>query len=371
MKNDIKLSAIILSAGFSSRMGEFKPLLKFGGQTALELLVSTFNKSGIEEIIVVLGYRAGEIMKKSGHLNVKWVINQDYAKGMYSSLKAGVKELSEDSEGFFLIPVDVPLIKPSTLEYLKTEFIKGNKNIIYPVFNGRRGHPPLISTIYKKYILEDNSGNGLKSLLSLYDDAALEVAVSDWGTDKDMDNPSDYEELKQYFNSGYVPDEEECASIWNKYDLPANIIEHCKTVADTAYNIGKSLSEKGYILDLNKIKAAALLHDIGRREKNHAQVGAKMLRDSGYGEIADIIEVHMDIDPGQYGDKITEAEIVYLADKLVLGKEVVSLEERFNKAREKYGSNQEIMDSINKRLNNCRIIIEKITKITGERFLYE
>lgn len=371
MRKNIKLSAIILSAGFSSRMGEFKPLLKFGDQTALELLVKTFKESGVEDVIVVLGHRAEEIMNKFAHLKVKWAINEDYEKGMYSSVKEGVKRLAEESEGFYLIPVDVPLIKASTLEYLKAEFLKGEKKIIYPVFNGKREHPPLISTIYKKHILEDASGNGLKSLLSLYDDVALEVAVSDWGTAKDMDNPSDYEELKQYFKSRHVPNEEECTSIWNKYNLPINIIEHCKAVADAAYSIGKSLCKKGYSIDLDKIKAAALLHDIARKEKDHDMVGAKILRELGYEEIADIISVHMDIDPGQYGEKITEAEIVYLADKLVLGKEVVSLEERFNRAREKFGSNPEIMESINERLNNCRIIIEKINKITGESFLYE
>lgn len=371
MKSSIKFSAIIIAAGYSSRMGNFKPLLQFREKTALELLVETYIQCGINNIVVVLGYRSEDIMKKLNHLNVEWVVNENFKAGMYSSIKAGVMKIHDDSKGFFLNPVDVPLIKTSTIESLKLEYSKGEKDIIYPVFNGKRGHPPLISSVYMKYIQEDVSNNGLKNLLSSYAEKAAEVDVIDWGTIKDMDTPSDYEELKEYFNLRYVLSTDECSAIWNKYELPLDIIEHCKAVADVACNIGKTLLKKGYNIDLNKIKSAALLHDIGRIQKSHEKVGAKILRSLGYNDIADIIEEHMDINLNMEYKDITEKEIVYLADKLVLDKKVVSLEKRFERSLDKYGDNPEAVKKIKLRVENCKVIIDKIMNTTGEEFHYK
>lgn len=368
MENSIKLSTVIISAGYSSRMGDFKPLLKFGEKTALEVLVETYIQCGIEDIVVVLGYRAEDIIEKLRHLKVKWTINEDYKDGMYSSIKVGIMKIDKDSIGFFLNPVDIPIIKTSTIESLKLEYSKGEKDIIYPVFNGRRGHPPLISSIYIKHILEDSSSShGLKGLLSLYEKSSSEVSVIDFGIVKDMDTPADYKELKEYFKLRYVPTVDECSAIWNRYELPLNIIEHCKAVADVACDISNTLLEKECNIDLNKIKAAALLHDIGRLEKKHEEAGAKILRNLGYDEIADIIKVHMNISSDiQNNSYITEKEIVYLADKLVLDKNIVPLEERFKKSLDKYENNPEVLKKIRLRFKNCEIIIDKIKRITGE-----
>lgn len=371
MESNIRLSAVILSAGYSSRMGAFKPLLRFGEITALELLINTYQQCGIYDIIVVLGYKADEIMKKLEHLKVKWVINENFNDGMYSSVKAGVAKIQDSSEGFFLNPVDIPLIKMSTLESIKTEFFK-NDNIIYPTFNGKRGHPPLITTRLVKPILEDSSNSGLRYLLDSYEERALEVPVIDWGSNKDMDIYEDYVELKRYYDLSYVPNDEECNAIWSKYKLPFDIIEHCRAVCCVACNIGQSLIEKGYILDMNKIKSAALLHDIGRMEKKHEEVGASILRNLGYCDIANIVLLHMDIGSDiKCNDNISEDEIVYLADKLVIGKEYVSLEERFQKSLNKFKDNPEAMKNIALRLENSRIILNKIKKITGDISFYE
>lgn len=366
MEGSVKLSAVILCAGYSSRMGAFKPLLHFGEQTALELLVNTYLQCGIEDIIVVIGYKAEDTMEKLSHLKVKWTINSNYNEGMYSSIKAGVMKIEEDSKGFFLNPVDIPFIKTKTIESIRLEYLKDEKDIIYPLFNGKRGHPPLISTKYNKHILEDASNYGLRNLLNSYAENSIEVPVVDWGIVKDMDTCLDYKELRGYYTVRYVPNEEECSAIWNKYKLPLEIIEHCKTVAFVAYSIGKEVVEAGYTLDLNKIKSAALLHDIARKEKSHAAVGARMLRDLGYNEVADIVEEHMDISSNiQYSESITEKEIVYLADKMVSGKNIISLEERFNKSMKKYEKEPKIIERIKGRFKNCEIIIDKIRLITG------
>lgn len=369
MKNKLKLSAIILSAGFSSRMGALKPLLKLGDKTALEVLINTYKLCGIEDIIVVTGHRAEEIMGSLKQLDVNWAVNKNYKEGMYSSVKTGVNKLQEDSQGFFLNPVDIPLIKAATIESLKTEFSKGQKDIIFPVFNGERVHPPLISNIFKKYILEDTSSCGLGKLLEKYGKNSGEIPVIDWGASKDMDTAQDYEELKKYYTSAYIPNMEECHAIWRSCNLHENIIEHCRAVADAACSIGRMLQNKGYKLDQDIIKYASLLHDIGRMGKNHAEAGARILEELGYKEIADIVCVHMDMSSDiRNSNEITEKEIVYLADKCVSGKDIVDLGEKFRRAKERYGDNPEAAKNIELRFQNCRVIIDKIEKITGEDF---
>lgn len=365
MEDKCKLSAVILAAGYSSRMGHLKPLLKFGDRTALETLAETFIQSDIDDIIVVVGFNAEKIIESSGDLHVKWVINRDYDSGMYSSIKEAIKAMEKDAEGFFLIPVDVPIIKKCTVESLKREFAKGEKGIIYPTFDGKRGHPPIISTKYRNIILNNSASGCLRNLLNQYTDDSAEVPVYDYGIQLDMDTPSDYFRLVQYFQSNQIPNDEECYAILKQYKVPYNIILHSKVVAYEACNIGEKLLKVGYHVDIKKIRAAAFLHDIGRKEKNHAKVGKKILNDLGYAEIAEIISAHMDIDVKSYDD-VTEKEIVYLADKLVMNDEIISLTQRYKEYLDKYHDNAEALNKISIRLKNAQLIQDKIKKITKE-----
>lgn len=371
MSDKNRLSAIILSAGYSSRMGKLKPLLKFGNKYALEILVEAYINSQIDDIVIVVGYRAADIMDRLKHLNVKWVVNPKYDEGMYSSIKVGLNQLDKASIGFFINPVDVPIIKTSTIEKLKREFIKMEKGIIYPLFNGEKGHPPIISIKYKQKIIENTLAGGLKHLLDLYAKDSITVGVCDNGTLMDMDRPPDYELLNEYFKSQNIPNDEECKAIWQCNNLPLNIIKHCEAVSKIACSICENLLDSGYIIDIKKLKAAALLHDIGRMQNQHAKVGQEILKSLGYDEIGEIISVHMDIDIDiDIIDirHVTEAEILYLSDKLVIGDKNVTLEERFEKSIKKYGDNLSVYNKILLRKSNAKIISDKIKKITGDNF---
>lgn len=367
MENKCKLAAVILAAGYSSRMGDLKPLLKFGDKTALEILTETFMQGNIDDIIVVVGFNADKIIESSKNLDVKWVINPDYDSGMYSSIKEAVKAMDKDTEGFFLIPVDVPVINKHTVESLKMEFEKGEKGIIYPTFDGAKGHPPIISAKYKYIILNDFAPGGLRNLLNKYAGDAVEVPVYDYGTQLDMDTPSDYIKLVQYFESKSIPNDEECDAILKKYKVPSNVILHSKAVAYEACSIVERLLKNGYYVNLKKIRAAALLHDIGRKEKNHAKAGERILKELGYDEIAEIISAHMDIEV-KSDDNLTEKEIVYLADKMVMNDEIIPLKQRFNEYLDRFDDNPEALNKIRIRFKNAKLIENKIKKITEGTF---
>jgi hypothetical protein len=135
-------------------------------------------------------------------------------------------------------------------------------------------------------------------------------------------------------------------------------------VAGVAVKIAGALDKAGYGLNIQLIQSAALLHDIARDKANHARAGAEFLLGMGYPEIAGIVENHMDL-PAPVPDNVTEAAVVYLADKLVQEDLPVSLEQRFQRARNKRMTNPDIALLVEKRYNQARAIKKEIEKIIG------
>lgn len=365
MKED-NFGAIIISAGYSSRMKGFKPLLKFGEYTAVENVVNTFKASGINNIIVVVGHRANEIIETLKNSEVKCVKNENYSEGMFSSIVTGVKALDSEINGFFMLPVDIPLVKSHTIRSLKNKYLECDKGIIYPSFNGELGHPPLISCKYNKVIINSNEEGGLKSILERYKEDSTDVPVFDQSILMDMDTKEDYEKLKEYFKFD-SPTIEECYCILRLYGVPYNIIRHCEEVSKISLKILGKLSEIGSNFNKNVVTASALLHDLARNEKDHAEVGGKILKDLGYEHVGKIISTHMDIETHE-NSRITENEILYLADKLVKEDKYVELQERFSEYSIKFQCNPQALKRVKKRFNEAEKIKQKIEKLTGEKF---
>jgi molybdenum cofactor cytidylyltransferase len=191
--SDPKFIALILAAGRSSRMGEFKPLMLLEGKTVLERLLNTYLKAGVSEALVVLGHRADEIQPLLEAQGVAWIVNEHYDRGMFSSIQTGVQQLSTDCDAFFLQPADIALIRPETLQSLLTARRENRATLCYPCHDGRRGHPPLISASVIPAIEAFDKTGGMRALLARYQDAAINVDVDDPGIHFDMDTPEDYE----------------------------------------------------------------------------------------------------------------------------------------------------------------------------------
>ncbi|MGI5921249.1 MAG: DVU_1551 family NTP transferase [Syntrophomonadaceae bacterium] len=367
MKNT-NIAAIILSGGYSSRMGSFKPFLKFGEKSAIELIVDTYKSAGISNIIVVAGYKGSEVAEKLRNSGTTCIQNENYAQGMFTSVKKGVKTLDTSIAAFFIQPVDIPLVKKYTIEVLKNNYLQSDKGIIYPEFCGRRGHPPLIGCKYKKAILSSNGEGGLKRILNEYSSDSVTVAGFDKAILMDMDTKADFEKLLAYFNAD-APDREECYSILDLYGVPEKIIRHSSKVAEVSVEILRSLNNAGYELNEYALKAAAMLHDMARMEKNHAQAAAKILKEIGYGKVGSIVANHTDIEVNDKGN-VTESEILYLADKFVKEDRLISLEGRFEPSLKKYHDSPEVLRKIENRRNAAHKIIKKIEAITGKGFIY-
>ncbi|WP_263833125.1 DVU_1551 family NTP transferase [Sulfurospirillum oryzae] len=362
------IAVLIIAAGYSSRMHDFKPLLPLGQTSALKRLIQTYKAHGITHIYVVVGHRQDEIREALKDDDVSIVYNEDYDKGMFSSIQKGLSVIDETLSAFYMQPVDIPLIKVGSLERLYEAYACEGKGVIYPTFLGRKGHPPLIDMKYKELILASSGEGGLKRVLEAFKDDALHVNVCEQSVLMDMDTPEDYKALKAYDSFG-APTKEECLAIMHQDEVPEHIIKHCKAVESMAMSLYDYIASFNLCINKNSLSAAALLHDIARQERNHAFVGAQKLREMGYENIAHIIETHMDIEVDAK-DPLNANELLFLADKLVSEDEVCGYEKRFEKAFNKCEGNLEAQRNITKRLNAVKAIIAKINNITCKDFPY-
>lgn len=362
MFNNESISAIILAAGYSSRMGDFKPLLQLGTDRAIEHAIRCFQRAGISDVRVVTGFRADEVVEAVKPLGVSIVFNPDFAQGMYTSIQAGVRSLEPGVQAFFMLPVDIPLIHHTTVEKIIDCSRQCRYGVIYPVFNGKRGHPPLITTRYKKEIIHGACQEGLRGLLNLHEHEAFNIDVEDETVLLDMDTPEDYHKLQSYLKKSAIPTLDECWQILNEAGVDERIKDHCCTVAYRALDLVNKLNNAGAGLDENLILAGALLHDIARREPDHALAGARLLETRGYPLVAAVVSTHMDIEvSGEH--PLTEAEVVYYVDKTVKGNTLISIDDRFGAALHKYKDDLEASKAVLKRLLQAERIERKIEEI--------
>lgn len=361
-----KPSAIILAAGYSRRMGQFKPMMKLAGRTVLDRVVSLYRSAGVEDIRVVTGYRSREIRSALSHEKVSVVYNPAHESGMFSSVLAGVTSLAPDVGSFFVHPVDIPLVRPHTPAMLIDAFGRQPAPVTCPVFDNRRGHPPLVHGRLRAAIGAHDGSGGLRALLDRFDATAQDVNVADEGVLLDLDTPEDFQHLSARLAPSDRLTDRECRMLMEKIcGLPGPIIGHCRQVAQVAQALAGAVNAGGGTIDASMARSAALVHDVARLDNNHAAVGARLLNEMGFSAMAEIVAAHMDINVSDTSP-LDEAQIVYLADKRVAGNTVVNLSQNFAAKLEKYGHEPEIATRIHRRRQAALTIQGKVERITGQ-----
>jgi molybdenum cofactor cytidylyltransferase len=321
-------ASIILAAGYSSRMGVFKALLPLGEETIADRIISLCLQNSLDTYLVT-GWKGNELKSGIKHSNVIFVENPDYNKGMFSSVKMGVSHLKTGYQGFIIWPVDIPLISDATIKTILAAAALHPQKIIYPVFKKRRGHPPYIPTGIIPEILKQSCNIRLKDILEVHSKDALEIKVADQNILLDIDSPEDYQQaLRRIHNSG-VPSKEECDAILSDICLVSpEIRRHAIKVTEVACKIGNAVLKTGKVVDLDIIYSASLLHDIAKGRPKHDLTGGQILKDLGFEKTAEAMSTHSDL-PEENQNVSLETKIVFLADKLVKGENMVSLDERY------------------------------------------
>ena len=112
-----------------------------------------------------------------------------------------------------------------------------------------------------------------------------------------------------------VPDEKECEKILADAGTPERAVLHGRAVAEKALTICDLLERRGVFLNRETVRAGALLHDMGKGRKRHADWGAAALLEKGYASLAAIVGDHMVMPKDE--ERVSEKCVVFLADKLV------------------------------------------------------
>jgi len=198
------ISAIVLAAGESRRMGRPKQLLTWQGKTLLQHVLESLINSDADEIILVLGHEAEAIRKSLTEFQIKIVINPDYNQGMASSLRQGLLAMDPRSEAFLVLLADQPGIGPEIMNRMIREFQRADprRGIVRPVYRGLRGHPVLIGVRYLQETLQLQGDVGARQILVNHPTDILEIEVDQDGILKDIDTPEEYQKYMKRAGPG-------------------------------------------------------------------------------------------------------------------------------------------------------------------------
>ena len=187
---------IVLAAGESRRMGTQKLLLPFGSTNVIAHVVDQLMRSAVDKTLVVVGHEADKVVKALSGQAVTIVENPDYASGMLSSVRCGLRALGPQGQAgpdAVLVALgDQPAITSQLVDYLIQAFIENSKGLVVPVFGGRRGHPLLFAAHYRHEILTHYGDVGLRGLLHAHTDDVLELTAPTAVVLSDMDYPEEY-----------------------------------------------------------------------------------------------------------------------------------------------------------------------------------
>lgn len=190
--------AVVLAAGLSTRMGTQKLLLPFDGRPIIEKVIENARLSGIKNMVVVLGSDAGAVSSVLKHEPVQLVMNKNFGEGMHSSVITGVKAVPEDAKAVLVFLGDQPFIPPKATKAVIEAWKASGKGIVIPLFQGRRGHPPLYDLKYRHELENLDPEKGLRAIAGKFPEDVFEVETFCAEIVRDIDTKADYEnEIKR------------------------------------------------------------------------------------------------------------------------------------------------------------------------------
>jgi molybdenum cofactor cytidylyltransferase len=188
---------LMLAAGLSSRMGQWKMLLPWGDNSCVLDSALDNALAFCERVVLVTGFQ-GETLRQryASRPGVVLCHNPDYVQGMFSSLRCGARALTPGHH-FFMVPGDMPAIHPGIYAALWRH--RGNMSLV-PFCNGGRGHPVLLPPILREHILNAGPQDILRQLMERQGRKTL--LVDSHTIHQDLDTPSQYREAYERLTPG-------------------------------------------------------------------------------------------------------------------------------------------------------------------------
>lgn len=188
-----RVTAVVLSAGESQRMGETKQLLRWGATNLLGQTLANLLDSMVTDILVVTGHETDAVTAIAAEMGVKSVVNPDYASGeMLSSLKVALNHLPDKGSAVLVVLADQPMVTTETIDQILLTYWQGASGIIAPTYRGRRGNPVLIDGQFRAELLSLPQGAAPRLLLERHPDSLFLVEVNTPTVLQDIDTPEQY-----------------------------------------------------------------------------------------------------------------------------------------------------------------------------------
>ena len=171
---------MVVAAGHKSSVSSFSPMLPIGDSTVIRRIIITLKRSGIDPVVVVTGKQGDEVEKHIAGLRVICLRNQNYGNTqMYNSICLGLNYIEDLCDRVFILPAKFPMFLPETIKRM----MDMDAQVVCPVFEGRRGHPVLVSSDIIGKLLNYKGEKGLRGALRQVDvdRCAWEVEVEDQG----------------------------------------------------------------------------------------------------------------------------------------------------------------------------------------------
>lgn len=191
------ISAVLLAAGESRRMGQFKQLMDYRGKTFVARCADSLIASRAGEVIVVTGHRDRDVRLALEGRAVIFAHNRDYRSGMSSSVKRGIAAVSQESRACLIALGDQPQIETEIINRVIGAYEESRPLIVVPIYDGRNGHPVLIDMKLREEILAMDDSKGLREVVHAHASETLRIEVSSEAVLMDFDLPEDYERIKK------------------------------------------------------------------------------------------------------------------------------------------------------------------------------
>ncbi len=193
-----QFAAIILAAGQSRRMGAVnKLLIEVDGKPMMRHAVDAAREAGADPVIVVTGHQPDEVKVAAGS-QVTFVHNPQFDQGLSTSLRTGIAAVPDSCDGALIALGDMPKVGPEHLRQLVSSHDPDEGHLIcVPTRNGKRGNPVFWDRRFFEEMAALGGDVGAKHLIGDYEDAVIEVPMSDDAILTDVDSPAALERLAE------------------------------------------------------------------------------------------------------------------------------------------------------------------------------
>ena len=188
------MKAILLAAGFSSRMGTLKQVMPINGRPMVYQVAEPLVLSGAE-LLVILGYEHQRVKDALASLPCQYLINPQPENGMFSSVQLGCQAIPP-GESCLLSTCDCPGINAHTIHVVQDALQREQDKVVIPTYQGRRGHPVGLPAFLVEFVctLPPNTP-GLNSLWRGKPEIVIHVDVFDSAVLRDLDRVEDVKKL--------------------------------------------------------------------------------------------------------------------------------------------------------------------------------